>query len=58
MSANTNLLSKTNQKIEALTKVIKETNDEIAILKKRCKEAKKLIKYKEEWNVKLFGRRI
>ena len=58
LSANTNLLAKTNQKIETLIKVIKETNDEIAILKKHCKEAKRLIKFKEEWNVKLFGRRI
>ena len=58
LSANTNLLTKTNQKIETLTRVIKETHDEINMLKKRCKEAKKLINPKEEWNVKLFGKRI
>ena len=58
LSANTNLLTKTNQKIETLTKLIKETNEEISTLKKRSREAKRLIKFREEWNVKLFGKRV
>ena len=57
LSINTNLMSKTNQKIEKLTQVIKETKEEIETLKMQCKEAKKLIKSKE-WNVRLFGKKI
>ncbi|MBR6253676.1 MAG: HD domain-containing protein [Clostridia bacterium] len=58
LSTNTNLLAKTNKKIEKLIQVIKDTQDEIVTLKKQCKEAKSLITRKEEWNVSLFGRKI
>ena len=57
MSTNTNLLSRTNAKIENLEKVIKENRQELSKLKRECREARRRIKLKERGTY-LFGKRV
>ena len=57
MTTNTNLLTRTNAKIENLEKIIKENKSELSKLRKECKEARRRIKFKER-RTYLFGKRV
>ena len=55
MTTNTNLLIRTQKKIELLKEQTKEDKTEINTLKKQLKEAKRRIKFSEK-GVRLFGK--